>query len=169
MLNTFKKLIYIVALLCFVVLTVTGFYPLLILGRSLYGYWVMAHITAGAIFAGCLAVLAILLAERHRFNQGDWPWLQHIIQPKTESQRRPAEQFGLMQKIAFWLIMLLALPVILSIVLMMFPLFGTYGQEFLLQVHRYSSIALTLAVIAYNPFYLTIAAGKHKMQIRIRR
>jgi len=48
----------------------------------------------------------------------------------------------------------LALPVILSIVLSMFPLFGTDGQEFLLQLHRYSALLFALVAIMYT--YLVI-------------
>jgi hypothetical protein len=48
----------------------------------------------------------------------------------------------------------LALPVILSVVLSMFPLFGTDGQEFLLNLHRYSALLLALVAIVHT--YLII-------------
>ena len=49
---------------------------------------------------------------------------------------------------------LLALPVILSIVLSMFPLFGTDGQVWLLDLHRYSAVLLVMAILVHT--YLTI-------------
>ena len=64
------------------------------------------------------------------------------------------EKYELLRKLCFWVILLLAFPVILSIVLSMFLLFGTYVQGFLLEVHRYSTLALALAAIIHT--YLTI-------------
>jgi len=143
-----RKLVYLLALLCFVVLAINGFYPSLILCRAICGYWLMLQVTAGGVFAGCLAVLALMWAHHCRFNKSDWQQLQRLI------RREASESSGLGQKICFWVIILLALPVILSIVLSMFPLFGTDGQEFLLQLHRYSVLLLALVAIVHT--YLII-------------
>ena len=43
----------------------------------------------------------------------------------------------------------MSLPVILSAVVSMFPLFGTHGQEALLQIDRYSTLLLSLFAIVY--------------------
>jgi len=149
-----RKLIYLLALLCFVILLITGFYPVLVHGEHLSGYLLMVHATFAPIFAGCLAVLAVMWAHNCRFNKGDWPWLQRIIHREIASNEAVAEKQGLVQKICFWLIVVLALPVILSIVLSMFPLFGTKGQEFLLNTHRYSTLLLALIAIIHT--YLII-------------
>ncbi|MHC4475413.1 MAG: hypothetical protein ACYTEL_07200 [Planctomycetota bacterium] len=130
----FRRLASVFAVLSFFALVVTGFYPALVLGKSLSGYWVMIHTTAGGVFAGCLAVVALLCAEYNRLANNDGP--------------------GVGQKTAFWLILVLALPVILSIVLCMLPLLGTEGQKFLLNIHRYSALLLTLAAIVHG--YLTV-------------
>ncbi|MEE9370579.1 MAG: cytochrome b/b6 domain-containing protein [Sedimentisphaerales bacterium] len=149
-----RKLIYLLALLCFVILLITGFYPVLVHGEHLSGYLLMLHATFAPVFAGCLAVLAVMWAHNCRFNRGDWPWLQRIIHREIASDEAVAEKQGLVQKIYFWLIVVLALPVILSIVLSMFPLFGTKGQEFLLNMHRYSTLLLALVAIIHS--YLII-------------
>jgi cytochrome b subunit of formate dehydrogenase len=149
-----RKLVYLLALLCFVILLITGFYPVLIHGEHLSGYLLMVHATFAPVFAGCLAILAVMWAHNCRFNRGDWPWLQHIIQQEIAGNEAVTEKQGLIQKICFWLIVVLALPVILSIVLSMFPLFGTKGQEFLLNMHRYSTLLLALVVIMHT--YLII-------------
>ena len=114
----------------------------------------MLHATFAPVFAGCLAVLAVMWAHNCRFNRGDWPWLQRIIHREIASNEAVAEKKGLVQKICFWLIVVLALPVILSIVLSMFPLFGTKGQDFLLNMHRYSTLLLALIAIVHT--YLII-------------
>jgi len=149
-----RKLIYLLALLCFVILLITGFYPVLVHGEHLSGYLLMLHATFAPVFAGCLAVLAVMWAHNCRFNRGDWPWLQRIIHREIASNEAVAEKKGLVQKICFWLIVVLALPVILSIVLSMFPLFGTKGQDFLLNMHRYSTLLLALIAIVHT--YLII-------------
>ena len=169
-----RKLVYLLALLCFVVLAVTGFYPTLVLDEHISGYLVMVHATFAPVFAICLAVLAVMWARNCRFTHSDWPWFQRIVQRVTlihapslvrrdsllSDERRATNcSSGLGQKVAFWLIIFLALPLILSIVLSMFPLFGTHGQELLLSVHRYTALVFVLVGIVH--IYLVI---RTKMQ-----
>ncbi|MHC4148372.1 MAG: cytochrome b/b6 domain-containing protein [Planctomycetota bacterium] len=154
-----KKLVYLLALLCFVVLVITGFYPVLVQAEHLSGYLLMVHATFAPVFAGCLAVLALVWADRCRFDKSDWPWLQKLLQQEArDKQTGTKHQLG--QKICFWVIIILALSLILSIVLGMFPLFGTQGQEFLLDIHRYST--LLLAVVAVVHTYLIIRTKMEK-------
>ncbi len=165
-----RKLVYLLALLCFVVLAVTGFYPTLILGEHISGYLVMVHATFSPIFAICLAVLAVMWARNCRFTRSDWPWFQRIVQRvtlvKSTGEERKSKNSGLStghlavgQKVTFWLIIFLALPLILSIVLSMLSLFGTHGEELLLSVHRYT--ALVFALVGIVHIYLVI---RTKMQ-----
>lgn len=158
-----RKLLYLLALLCFVILLVTGFYPVLIRDEHISGYLLMIHATFAPVFAGCLAVLAVMWAHNCRFNGSDWPWLQRIVHRETANSEPVTPKHivkmayaTLLQRICFWLIVVLALPVILSIVLSMFALFGTKGQEFLLDTHRYSALLLALIIIVHT--YLIIQA-----------
>jgi cytochrome b subunit of formate dehydrogenase len=149
-----RKLVYLLALLCFVVLAVTGFYPTLVLGEHISGYLVMVHATFAPIFAICLAVLAVMWARKCGFTRGDWPWFQRMVQRVTlvgnAGEEAPGESSGLGQKVAFWLIIFLALPLALSIVLSMYPLFGTHWQELLLGIHRYTALVFALVVIVHT-------------------
>ena len=158
LLGILKKLVYWVALLCFVVLVITGFAQRLLLGEAISGYWLMLHATCAPVFAVCLALLALFWAPRHVFRWGDWPWLEGLIRRfirlESEAAEPAGEGFNLGQKITFWLIIILALPLILSIVSSMFPFFGTDYQELLLEVHRYTALALALAAIVH--IYLMI-------------
>jgi len=158
-----RILVYLLALLCFVVLAVTGFYPTLILGEHISGYLLMVHATFAPIFAVCLAVLAVMWAGRCRFAYSDWPGFQRFVQRvtlvKSTGNETPSKSSGLGQKMTFWLIIFLALPLILSIVLSMFPLFGTHCQELLLGTHRYT--ALVFALVGIVHIYLVI---RTKMQ-----
>ncbi|MHC4370725.1 MAG: cytochrome b family protein, partial [Planctomycetota bacterium] len=100
----------------------------------------MIHATFAPVFAVCLAVLAVMWANRCRFTYADWPWLKRVVQWLTSNENVGAEAVGespcLGQKVTFWLIVFLALPLIMSIVLIMLALFGTHGQEVLLALHR---------------------------------
>ena len=153
-----RILVYLVALLCFVVLAITGFYPTLILGRHITGYLVMVHATFAPVFAVCLAVLAVMWARCCRFTGGDWPWFERIIQRLTLSNNpddyATHKSSGIGQKISFWLIIFLALPLILSIVLSMFPLFGTHWQEILLSMHRYTALVFAMVAILHTYFII---------------
>lgn len=158
LLGIFKKLIYWGALICFFVLVVTGFAQRLLLGEAISGFWLMLHATCAPVFAICLAFLALIWAPRCVFRCGDWPWLEglirRIIRLEADSEEPAGEGFNLGQKITFWLVVVLALPLILSIVSSMFPLVGTHGQELLLDAHRYSALLLALAAIVHT--YLMI-------------
>ena len=153
-----RILVYLLALLCFVVLAVTGFYPTLVLGEHISGYLLMVHATFAPIFAVCLAVLAVMWASRCRLSYSDWPGFQRFVQRVTlansTSEETHYNSTGLGQKITFWLIIFLALPLILSIILSMFPLFGTHWQELLLSTHRYTALVFALVVIVHT--YLVI-------------
>ena len=158
--DLFRILVYLVAMFSFVVLALTGFYPVLVLGEHITGYLVMVHATFAPVFAGCLAVLAVLWARQCRFTPGDLPWFERLVQRVTltltegpdEAARRKSS--GLGQKVTFWLIIFLALPLGLSILLSMFPLLGTHWQELLLSLHRYTAYVFALVVIAHTVLLL---------------
>jgi cytochrome b subunit of formate dehydrogenase len=153
-----RILVYLLALLCFMVLAVTGFYPTLVLGEHISGYLLMIHATFAPVLAVCLAVLAVMWAGRCRLSYSDWPGFQRFVQRvtlvKSSGNKTPHNSSGLGQKITFWLIIFLALPLILSIILSMFTLFGTYWQELLLGTHRYTALVFAMVVIVHT--YLVI-------------
>ena len=152
-LGILKKLVYVLALLCFVVLAVTGFYPLLVLNEHISGYLMMIHATFAPVFAVCLAILAIMWASNNRFSKNDWPGLQKVLSRVTRSKPSTeliSRSYDLSQKIAFWLIISLALPLILSIILSMFGLFGTHWQELLLAAHRWTALVFAVVAIVHT-------------------
>tara|TARA_B100001115_G_scaffold167167_1_gene145969 strand:- start:149 stop:367 length:219 start_codon:yes stop_codon:yes gene_type:complete len=50
----------------------------------------------------------------------------------------------LLIKLTFWGAMFLTVPVCLSIVAIMFAIFGTHGQEVLVGIHQYTGLGLVL-------------------------
>ncbi|MHC4485197.1 MAG: cytochrome b/b6 domain-containing protein [Planctomycetota bacterium] len=124
---------------------------------TISGYLMMVHATFAPVFAVCLAVLAVMWARRCRLDQSDCPPLQYILQRVTRLKTAGellCKSSRLGQKVTFWLIIFLALPLILSIILSMFPLFGTHWQELLLSMHRYTALVFVLVVIVH--IYLII-------------
>lgn len=157
LLGVLKKLCYLAALVCFVVLGFTGFYPLLAQGEHISGYAMMIHATFAPIFALCLAILALTWASHYRFEKDDCPCVQRLLRRFTRL-RVPEPQAGCRcardaQKAAFWAVVALSLPLILSILLSMFHLFGTHWQELLLAMHRWTAVAFAVAAILLT--YLT--------------
>jgi cytochrome b subunit of formate dehydrogenase len=152
-----RKLVYLLALLCFVVLGFTGFYPTLVLNEHISGYLLIVHATFAPILAICLAILVVMWAGKCRFTWSDWPWFQKFIECVTliKCSEQPQNQNrNIYQKITFWLIIILALPLILSIVLSMFPYFGTDWQELLLAIHRWTAVVFAIVVVVHT--YLMI-------------
>ena len=162
-----KKILYLLALLCGVILFVTGFYPRLVLDETIGGYFMMVHSTAAPIFAVCVAFLGLFWAHQNRFKWADWPWLRkfmsHFVDMSKENTESKQEIFCLGAKICFWAILSVAIVVILSIIASMFKLFGTEGQEILMVMHRYGGLLLVMFGILH--FYLLILAKmKHDSQ-----
>ena len=166
LINALRALVYAVALLCIVIQALTGFIPVL-KGEHISGYSVMIHATFAPVLAVCLAVLAVLWAGRCKFTKGDWPWFERLVKRVTAaecSDGQPACRCSaLTQKVTFWLIVFLALPLILSIILSMFPLFGTHMQKTLLALHRNTAIVFFLVVIVHT---LALLLGGSKKKLR---
>jgi cytochrome b subunit of formate dehydrogenase len=159
-----RMLAYLLAVVCYVVLALTGFYPVLILGEHISGFLVMLHVTFAPVLTVCLAVLAVMWASNCRFTAGDWPWFERIVQRVTSvrsvDKTAKSKSSGLGQKITFWLIIFLTLPLALSIVISMFPLFGTHGQELLLGLHRNIAYIFTVVVIVHTFLLIRSTAKK---------
>jgi len=152
-LSVLRKLVYLVAMMCGAVLAVTGFYPVCILGEHISGYPMMLHATCAPVFAACMAALAVMWAGRCCFKDGDCPVTKRLVQwltgDKDSEQKGERKNSGVGQKVFFWLLIVLALPLILSIVVSMFPLLGTHWQKTLLGVHRYVAGAFVVCGIVH--------------------
>jgi cytochrome b subunit of formate dehydrogenase len=157
-LGVLKKLAYLVSLICFLVLAITGFWPLLVRGEHISGYLMMIHATFAPLFALCLAILAVTWAGANRFTAEDCPWMQRLLRCTTRlhvaAEDKPVRCAVLWYKATFWLLMFLALPLVLSIVISMFHILGTSWQFFTMAIHRWT--ALVFAIVAILHTYLAI-------------
>lgn len=145
----FKSATYRATLLLFALLALTGFLPLLIFGQTLSGFPLMIHVTIAPLFAIGAVALALLYAQRQTYNQSEWDYLRQLTRRKLAHKNIFAAGLSFWKKTTFWLLLLFAVPLLTSVVLMMYPWFGTHGQHTLLQWHRYSSFVMTLVLFLH--------------------
>jgi hypothetical protein len=154
--DTLRRLAYVCSAGLFAILAVTGFLPVVLLGDRLSGLLLIIHVTAAPLFAVSLAALALLWAHRLRFQEDDW----HILLNPAKRARATRDRWpSLAVKAAFWLVLLCSLPLMGSIILSLFPLFGTEGEEALARLHGYSALLMLPASIAV--IHLTISYIRH--------
>jgi hypothetical protein len=141
-----RKLIFVLGMLSFCVLLLTGFGPLLF-GHKLAGYWLMIHATFAPVFIGCAAMVVLLGAGEYAFNKKDAEAVPRRCFCSDPSGGCWLTDSGVGAKAGFWLLAALSLPVTLTMVLSMLPLFGTEGQEWLFRLHRWSALFFALTAI----------------------
>ena len=148
-LSTLAKLRRLACLLAagsLVMLFVTGFAGRLLFGEQIGGYTLMLHVGLAPVFVICAGVVGVAWGHQCRLNGDDRQGLADLLRLKKTD---PADTADLGWKLTFWLAMFLVVPVSLSMVLGMYPLFGTHGQELLMGLHQYTSLALTLVVMSH--------------------
>lgn len=146
-LRVLRGLLYLLAMTLFLILALTGFLPVIIVGQHLSGALLVVHVTAAPIFALSLALLALLWAHRQRFTAEEWQTMRDLVQRKSVQRDRTLD---LLRKVCFWLVLVASLPLILSIIAGVFPLFGTEGQEALVAWHGFSALLLTVAAVVHT-------------------
>ncbi len=141
-----KRLACVLALGSLVVLFLTGFGGRLLLGEQIHGYTLMLHVGLAPVFVICAGAVGVAWGHRCRLNEDDRRGLASLMCLKKTDL---ADTADLGWKLTFWLSMFLVVPVSLSMVLGMFPIFGTHGQETLHCLHQYTALALTLTVLIH--------------------
>ena len=143
-----RGLAYLVAVVSVALLALTGFVPFVLAGGPLDGFALVVHVLSAPLFSVSVTVLILLWAHDQRFDAADLDW-----SPSTA------------RKVCFWSMVVLAPLILGSIVLMMYPVFGTPGQEALRTLHFTSALAflltgMTHARLAAAPVEEQDAAGK---------
>lgn len=148
-----KNIIFLLTLFCFAVLALTAFIPRIVFGQAPGGVLLMLHVAVAPVFALCIALLVLMWAHQYRLFASDVQRFWRYVLGKNRSEN-DGPVFDVLPKIYFWLFALLAVVLMSSIVLSMFPLFGMEGQDFLLQWHRYS--ALLFSLVVFGQIYLML-------------
>ena len=120
-----KPLAYGVAVVSGLILALTGFGPGL-LGAHLHGLVLMAHMGCVMPFLLSIAFLGITCAK------------QHDLKDRVT-----------LGNLCFWSLLLLAIPLTLTIILIMLPLVGTDGQRALMEVHELVSLVFVVVAVIY--------------------
>lgn len=138
-------------------LVLTGFIPVILLGEHLTGILLIIHVTVAPFFAVGLAAVALLWSSFHRFTGRDWQVVRYVAGNRSPSH---AGIHHLLLRTWYWLMLVLSLPLILTVILEMFPLFGTEGEEMLIRIHAYSALFLAITTLGYS--YLSLLSDHHK-------
>lgn len=141
----FLKLAFLLGLVSFIVLFLTGFGPVLF-GLRLHGWLLMIHAIFAPVLVVCAAVIAILGAGRFSFMQEEMR-MAFTLWRKRQAGCCWLTDSGLAVKAGFWILLALTLPVALTMVLSMLPLFGEDWQNLMFYLHRYSALAFTLTAL----------------------
>ena len=134
------------ALASLLLLFVSGFAGRLLFGEQIHGYTLMLHVGLAPVFVICVGFVVITWGQQCLLNKNDRERLTSLFCLKKQEVAGTSD---LGWKLTFWLAAFLAVPVSLSIVLGMFPIFGTHGQEMLHCLHQYTALALTLTVLIH--------------------
>lgn len=137
-----KRIVYLITLFLFLIMAVSAFIPIILFGDNLNGIFLLVHVSAAPLFSLFLAILVILFAHSNRFNNND-------VDLSNKKKTFIFNQIGYI-KVTFWLIVLFSIPTMISVILSMFPLFGTEGQLYLLEIHRYSTLIVLFLVILHS-------------------
>jgi len=151
-----RQFLFLLTLLAVVLLALTGFLPVVIAGQHVTGILLIIHAITAPVFAVSLALLILASAHAHRFLEEDWQAVRAIFSREMNSSHAQRSQFW--QKICFWLLTFFAIPVIASILFSMYPVIGTEGQEYLLQLHGYATLFFTIIAVIYG--YYTVTATR---------
>jgi len=154
--NIIKSLLLPIIFLCINLLALTGFVTIIILGKPISTYMLLIHVMLAPVFAICMVIVTLLWAPKNIFNKKDWETFSNLKSSKKE------KRIDLFQKISFWMIIVLSLPIILSILLSMYPLFGSDIQHSLLTTHRFS----TLLFVIISTIYVYFSIIKDKKLIK---
>ena len=125
-----KALVVVFGMLSAAALILTGFMGRLISDEVMYGYTLMVHASSAPVFMCCVAAAAVLWADGAKFSLG--------------SER---SEVCIRKRIGFWMILVLSVPVFLSIIVCMLPIFGTHMQHVLFEIHRWCALGLSMVII----------------------
>lgn len=162
LINCLKVLSYFIVVICALVLALTGFIPYILSGDPPTGYTLILHVSAAPFFAVCITLLTMLGAHRHPFNKADRLKLKYIFNPDRYKENIPAKKSAL--KISFWLLVFLAPVIMGSILLSMYPVFNTTGQEILLFLHLLSSLLFLIIGIVHTFLLINLSVIESKME-----
>lgn len=139
-----EKWLYICFYGSFLYLAASGFFFGVFIPRGLFGFPLVGHVACGGLFSVCLAVIVLFKGR------------DYIAVPKPASltlslldPRKMGVTPARVRVWAFWLFAAAGFLLMISALLPMLPLFGTPGQRFLFEFHRYAALASAAAALVF--------------------
>ncbi len=170
-----ERLVHWVVALSFVYLLLTGlalFYPPfywlagLLGGGPVIRYW---HPIVGLVFFGALVVMLLMWARDMRLEPHDREWLRHLWDYAAGREERVPEsgRFNAGQKVLFFLQVVAGVLLLLSGVVLWFPLsFGRLVREAGFVVHDLAAIAAMGALILHVYMGVFVIRGSWEAMTR---
>jgi len=143
-LPSFEKWLFVCFYGSFAFLAASGFFFTIFVPRGLYGFPLVGHVMAGALFAACLTVIVIF--KGRDFISVPVPANPNpsLLAPRKKGLTPVRIKFA-----AFWLFVLAGFLLTVSALLPMLPLLPTAGQAFMFEFHRYSALISLLAAVVF--------------------
>ncbi len=136
-----EKWLFVAFYASFAYLAASGFFFAFFIPRGLYGYPLLLHVVAGAVFAVSLSGIVLLRARNYDVSM--------ISLPKLDLAELTPERLGFteanVQKAAFWVFALSGFLLTASALFPMLRVFRTTGQTLMFELHRYSALAAVLS------------------------
>jgi hypothetical protein len=139
-----EKWLYVGFYVSFLYLAASGFFFGIFIRRGLFGYPLVGHVMAGALFAICLTI--IVLFKGRDFVTVPKPASLSLALLDIRKMRITPARVKLW---AFWLFAAAGFLLTLSALLPMLPLLRTGGQRFMFEFHRYSALVSTMAAMVF--------------------
>jgi hypothetical protein len=148
------KWIFLAGAAAFLYLAASGLFFAIFIRRGLFGLPLLAHVTAGGLFAVGLAAVLMFRAGAHRFDRQESAVFESFACPIFKNL---SKEF--VRKIVFWIFASLGFVQVTTALCSMLPVFTFNTQVALLMIHRWSALGLTLAAIV---FFDIILPGRTK-------
>jgi hypothetical protein len=161
------RLVYLAFIASVAALSLTSLFSVLRF-QAMHGWWLVAHIVSAGVFVPVVTVMALFFPRG--FAPPDAPLDNRNASTSDLSVEPGADPRPLIETdystsaVIYSLILVLSLVVTGTILLGMFPLFGTLGLERLIDIHRYSGLGLFAAVVLHSLLVATGAARQRSQR-----
>lgn len=142
-----RALAYSLAACAALLLALTGFIPYALSGGEMDGFALLVHVLVAPVFAISVTVAILLQAQDQRFGEADRQWFSRRVL-KLGGQGGGGTVLPA-RKVCFWLLVVLTPLVLGSIVLSLYPVFGTANQRSLRTLHLVSASAFWIVSVIH--------------------
>jgi len=150
--NFARQFFYSLSIIFLALMAVSGFL-LPLFWQTMDGILLFIHLFVAPFFVVSVVVAIALFAYRMQFNAADYAYLS--------AQRTARKQKSIFwKKIYFWLFIIAIIFNLGSMLLAMYPLLGTSGQNWLLNMHRYSALVLLILTVNYLTLKYTLKSNR---------